>query len=42
MIDNEALQGRIYQLIELDESRRGALDEMVCNQEKIKEMFDNK
>jgi hypothetical protein len=42
MTDSEALQGRIDQLIELDESRRGALDQMACNQEKIKGTFDHK
>jgi hypothetical protein len=35
MNDNEALQGRIDQLIKMGESRRGALDKMVCNQDNI-------
>jgi hypothetical protein len=34
MTDSEALQGRIDQLVELDESRRTALDQMTHNQEK--------
>jgi transposase InsO family protein len=34
--DQEALQGRIDQLIELDKSRRNAFDQMVRNQDKIK------
>jgi hypothetical protein len=42
MTNNEALQGRIDQLIELDESRRNALDQMARNQEKIKGIFDHK
>ena len=42
MIDSEALQGRIDQLIELDESRGGVLDQMARNQDKIKGTFDHK
>jgi hypothetical protein len=38
----EAIQGRINQLIELDEMRRSALGQMTRNQEKIKNTFDNK
>jgi hypothetical protein len=40
--DGEAIQGRINQLIELDESRRIALSQMERNQEKIKNTFDHK
>jgi hypothetical protein len=36
------LQGRIDQLVELDESRRNAFDQMVRNQDKIKGTFDHK
>jgi hypothetical protein len=42
MLDREALQGRIDQLIELDESTRNDLDQMARNQEKIKGTFDHK
>jgi hypothetical protein len=42
MTDNEALQGRIYKLIELDEYRRSVMDKMEKNQEKIKGMLDHK
>jgi hypothetical protein len=41
-IDAEAIQGRINQLIELDETRRNALGQMTRNQEKIKNTFDHK
>jgi hypothetical protein len=40
--DGEAIQGRINQLIELDETRRNALGQMERNQEKIKNTFDHK
>jgi hypothetical protein len=40
--DGEAIQGKINQLIELDESRRIALSQMARNQEKIKNTFDHK
>ena len=40
--DGEAIQGRINQLIELDESRRTALSQMARNQENIKNTFDHK
>ena len=40
--DEEAIQGRINQLIELDESRRNTLSQMGRNQEKIKNTFDHK
>jgi hypothetical protein len=39
-IDGEAIQGRINQLVEFDESRRVALSQMARNQEKIKNTFD--
>jgi len=41
-IDLKALQGRIYQLVELDESRRTTFDQMMRNLDKIKETFDYK
>jgi hypothetical protein len=41
-MDKEALQGRIDQLIELDETLRMAFDQMTKNQEKIKGTFDRK
>jgi hypothetical protein len=40
--DAEAIQGRINQLIELDETRRNALGQMIRNQEKVKNTFDHK
>jgi ribonuclease HI/transposase InsO family protein len=40
--DAEAIQGRINQLIELDETRRNALGQMIKNQEKVKNTFDHK
>jgi hypothetical protein len=40
--DAEAIQGRINQLIELDETGRNALGQMTRNQEKIKNTFDHK
>jgi hypothetical protein len=40
--NGEAIQGRINQLIELDESRRDTLGQMERNQEKIKKTFDHK
>jgi transposase InsO family protein len=40
--DAEVIQGRINQLIELDETRRNALGQMVKNQEKVKNTFDHK
>jgi hypothetical protein len=36
------IQGRINQLIELDETRRSALGQMKRNQENIKNIFDHK
>jgi hypothetical protein len=39
-IYKEALQGKINQLIELDETRRMAFDKMESNQEKVKGNFD--
>jgi len=42
MNESEALQGIIDQSIELDESRGTSLDQMACNQENIKGMFDHK
>jgi transposase InsO family protein len=39
--DGEAIQGRINELIELDESRRTALSQIARNQEKIKNTFDH-
>jgi hypothetical protein len=40
--DGEAIQGRINQLVELDESRRVSLGQMERNQERIKNTFDHK
>jgi hypothetical protein len=40
--DEEELQGRIDQLIELDESKRHAFDQMARNQDKSKEAFGYK
>jgi hypothetical protein len=40
VIDKEALQGRIDQLMELDETRRMAFDQMEKNQEKVKGTLD--
>jgi len=40
--DKEALQGRINQLVELDETRRMAFDQMERNQDKVKGNFDQK
>jgi hypothetical protein len=40
--DKEALQGKIDQLMELDETRRMAFDQMEKNQEKVKGTFDRK
>jgi hypothetical protein len=40
--DAEAIQGRINQLVELDETRRVALGQMIKNQEKVKNTFDHK
>jgi hypothetical protein len=40
--DAEAIQGRINQLIELDEMRWSAFGKMERNQEKIKNTFDHK
>jgi hypothetical protein len=42
MTDKEYLQGRIDQLVELDESRRISLNQMAQNQENIKGNFDHK
>jgi hypothetical protein len=42
MIYKEYFQGIIDQLIELDESRRIALDQMMRNQDKVKGTFDHK
>jgi len=41
-IDKEALQGRIDQLVELDETKRMDFNQMVKNQRKIKGTFDRK
>jgi hypothetical protein len=38
--DKEALQGRIDQLMELEETRRMDFDQMVKNQDKVKGTFD--
>jgi hypothetical protein len=38
----EALQGKIDQLMELDETRRMAFNQMEKNQEKVKGTFDRK
>jgi hypothetical protein len=38
----EALQGQRYQLVELDESRRHAFDQMVRTQDNIKGIFYDK
>jgi hypothetical protein len=40
--NGEEIQGRINQLIELDEARRTALSQMERNQEKVKNTFDHK
>jgi hypothetical protein len=40
--EEEAIQGRIDQLVELDESRRVALSQMAKSQEKVKNTFDHK
>ena len=40
--DAEAIQGRINQLIDLDETRRSAFGQMERNQEKINNTFDHK
>jgi hypothetical protein len=42
MTDKEGFQGRIDQLIELDKTKRIALDQMTHNQEKVKGTFDHK
>jgi hypothetical protein len=42
MIEKEAFQGRIDQLVEPDESRRVTLDQITHNQEKVKGNFDHK
>ena len=39
-LEEDALPNRIIQLIELDESRRNALDRSIRNQEKVKRTFD--
>jgi hypothetical protein len=39
-LDKDFHQNRIDQIIELDESRRKALDQSIKNQEKIKKTFD--
>jgi hypothetical protein len=41
-IEEEALQGRIDQLVELDESRRVSLSQMDKSKEKVKNRFDHK
>ena len=38
--DQEAIQNRINQLIELDESRRNSLDQSIRNSDKVKRTFD--
>jgi hypothetical protein len=40
--DKEELQGRINQIIELDETKRMTFDQMEKNQRKIKGTFDHK
>jgi hypothetical protein len=40
--EGEAIQGRINQLVELDESRRVSLSQMARNQEKVKNTFDHR
>jgi hypothetical protein len=42
VIDKEALQGKIYQLIELKETRRMDFNQMVKNQDKVKGTFECK
>jgi hypothetical protein len=39
-LDEDFQQSRIDQLVELDESRRKALDQSIRNQEKVKKTFD--
>jgi hypothetical protein len=39
-LDDNFQQSRIDQLVELDESRRKALDQSIKNQEKVKKTFD--
>jgi len=41
-IDQGALHWRIYQIVELGESRRNDFDQIVRNQDKIKGTFDHK
>ena len=38
--DHDAIQNRINQLIELDESRRNSLDQSIRNSDKVKRTFD--
>ena len=38
--DQEAIQNRINQLIELDESRRNSPDQSIKNSDKVKRTFD--
>jgi hypothetical protein len=38
--DKETLQGKIDQLMELDQTRRMSFDQMEKNQEKVKGTFD--
>jgi hypothetical protein len=40
--NQEALQVRVDQLVELDESRRNDFDQMIINRDKIKGTFDQK
>ena len=38
--DQDAIQNRVNQLIELDENRRKSLDQSIINSDKIKRTFD--
>ena len=40
--EEEEIEGRINQLVELDESRRVSLSQMARNQEEVKNTFDHK
>ena len=39
-LEEDSIPSRINQLIELDESRRNALERSISNQEKVKRTFD--
>jgi hypothetical protein len=41
-MNQEVVQARINQLVELEESRRTTFDYMIKNQERIKGKFDQK